>query len=470
MSSDNNNDFDEKINKSLHQSEIDFLTSKYQYELKQAEINYKIRLEFNVQQEKERLEEEYSTKFNDQKAFYEKELENQKNWYEQEILRRQEETAQWHRENTQKLLDEKECEFEKRLKQREDEIRAEFAPKQEVQQEEAKQQETKQEEIIQPCSFDEDNPVKVSVILPIYNVGKYLPQCLNSLINQTLYDIEIICVNDGSTDNCYEILEEYKQKDARIKVIHKENEGTGIARNTGLKAATGECIAFVDPDDWVKDNMFERLYDLIKEKNLDIAMCMPDGFNEEKQTTEPFPYFVDGNFANVPDDKVFNWHDLSPFAFPMCVWNKLYTRKLIVENNIDFAEKLDFEDHKVIFGTLFYAKRIFFIREKLYVYRFNRKGSILSDNNKRLMDRMKMFDFVKKIMQDTGAYEPLKNQLLKYQIHDLLYYYSMIKPEFKDEYFRAMENEIKRMDMSEEEMKLMLAQEPDLKDVIDKMN
>ena len=439
---ENNNNFEEQTERSLHQSEIDFLSSKHRFELKQAEINYKVQLEYMKKQERERLEKEYSSKFEAQKAFYENELKNQREWYEQEILRRQEETANWHRENTQKLLDEQKRELEEKFSQKS----------------------------VQVCRKEEDeNPVKVSVILPVYNVGKYLEQCLNSLISQTLYDIEIICVNDGSTDNCYDILEEYRQKDGRIKVIHKENEGTGIARNTGLKIATGECIAFVDPDDWVKDNMLERLYSLIKEKDLDIAMCMPDGFNEEKQVMEAFPYFVGDNFKKIPTDKVFNWKDLSPFSYPMCVWNKLYKRKFLTENHIDFAEKLDFEDHKVIFGALFHAKRIFFVPEKLYVYRHNRKGSILSDANKRLMDRMKMFDYVKRIMLDTGAYEPLKNELLLYQIHDLLYYYTEIKPEYREEYFSAMVNEVKRIGLSEEEKKMLCEKEPTFNEVLKKI-
>lgn len=442
------NNLDKKLEKSLKESEIEFLNSKHRYEMKQAEINYKVQFEFNMSQEREKLEKEYAQKLEEQKAFYEDELRKQRDWYEEEILRRQEETAAWHRENTQRLLDEQRQQFEQK-----EETKVEEAPKPEEQQ----------------IKEEENYPCKVSVILPIYNVGQYLPQCLNSLISQTLYDIEIICVNDGSTDNCYDILEEYKQKDGRIKVIHKENEGTGIARNTGLKAATGECIAFVDPDDWVKDNMLERLYGLIKEKDLDIAMCMPDGFDEGNQKNAPFPYFVDDNFNNIPVDRVFNWRDISPFSYPMCVWNKLYKRKFLTEHNIDFAERLDFEDHKVIFGALFYAKRIFFIREKLYVYRYNRKGSILSDSNKRLMDRMKMFNIVKKIMEDTGAYSVLKNELILYQVHDLLYYYSEIKPEFKEEYFNAMLDELRRMDLSQDEKKMLCEKEKDLAEVLEKL-
>ena len=104
------------------------------------------------------------------------------------------------------------------------------------------------------------NKPKISIIIPVYNVEKYLEQCLKSVINQTFKDIEIICINDGSTDNSLEILEAFQKQDERIKIINKQNEGQGIARNEGLKVAKGEYISFIDPDDWVAQGMYEFLY------------------------------------------------------------------------------------------------------------------------------------------------------------------------------------------------------------------
>lgn len=320
-----------------------------------------------------------------------------------------------------------------------------------------------QEETTETEKIAKSDKPKVSIILPVYNVGKYLRESLDSLINQTLKDIEIICINDGSTDNCFDILEEYKEKDDRIIVVHKENKGTGAARNDGLRLATGECIGFVDPDDWVKPNMFERLYNLIKEKDLDIAMCMPDGYDEKNGVIAPFPYFVDANFKNIIDDRIFNWRDLSPFAYPMCVWNKLYTKKLFDENNIEYAEGLDFEDHKVIFGTLLTAEKIFFIREKLYVYRYNREGSVLTDNNRRLIDHIEIFNIVEQLMKDTKTFEPLKEDFLTYKIHNILYYYSMIKDEFKEDYYKEMAQSIKDTNLTESEKQMLCNKYPELK-------
>jgi len=118
-----------------------------------------------------------------------------------------------------------------------------------------------------------DDQVNVSIIVPVYNVEKYLEKCLESIINQTLKNLEIICVNDGSTDNSLQILEDYAKKDQRIKIINKKNRGSGAAKNTGMKNASGEYIGFVDSDDWVDLAMFEKLYNRAKSQKSDMVMC-----------------------------------------------------------------------------------------------------------------------------------------------------------------------------------------------------
>lgn len=307
---------------------------------------------------------------------------------------------------------------------------------------------------------------KVSIILPVYNVAPYLRQSLDSIIAQTLTDIEIICVDDGSTDDSGKILDEYKEKDNRITVIHKRNAGTGAARNDGLKIATGECIGFVDPDDWILPNMYERLYNILQDKELDIVMFTPDVFNDQTQKHEGFLYFQDSNFPKILDDKIFNKDDISPFSYPMCVWNKLYRKKLFDDNNIDFAEGLDFEDHKVIFKSLFTAKRIYFIREKLYVYRHSRQGSILSDNDTRMFDHIKIYDIVENILKETGNWEKFHLDFLRYKVHNILYYYTMIKPQYKDEYYKKMVKSLQNTQMSEEEFETLAKDYPDLKPIM----
>ncbi len=485
-----------EMQKRYYESEIDLLKSKHKYEIEKV----KIECENKSYEEKKALEQIYDVKNTQDleaiKQYYTSELESQRNWYEEEIKRRCKEVEDWHINNLKKEMNNLKKGYDEMLKAKDDRYKnleetlsthiieqreyfeKEIRPfkkliklKKKIVNKLKKKEKEKENIIVDEVNKQEDkvsiskNP-KVSVILPVYNVGKYLRQSLDSLINQTLKEIEIICVNDGSTDDSYDILEEYKAKDSRIKVIHKENKGTGAARNDGLRIATGECIGFVDPDDWVKPNMFERLYNLIKEKNLDIAMCMPDGFDEKNQINTPFPYFVDANFENIPDDKIFNWRDLSPFSYPMCVWNKLYTKDLFDRNNIDFAEGLDFEDHKVIFGTLLTAEKIFFIREKLYVYRFNREGSVLTDNNRRLIDHIEIFNIVEKLMKDTNTYNVLRKDFVTYKIHNLLYYYSMIKDEFKEEYYQNMIQSIKDTNLTEEETKMLEDKYPELNEIL----
>ncbi len=477
--------------KRYYESEIELLKSKLKYEKEKIKLDSE-----NKSYEKiKELEAYYNVKnvqdLETQKQYFLGELESQKNWYEQEIIRRCKETENWHVNNLKEEMAKVQQAYKEMLDAAQDKYNVmeealsshiieqreyyekELEPykklikwrkKFDKTQKKAQKKEVKKEETT--CILNEDNnEVKVSVILPVYNVGKYLRQSLDSLINQTLKDIEIICVNDGSTDDSYEILEEYKQKDSRIKVIHKTNKGTGAARNDGLRIATGECIGFVDPDDWVKPNMFERLYALLKEENLDIAMCMPDGYDEKNGVNTPFPYFVDANFENIPTDRIFNWRDLSPFNYPMCVWNKLYKKELFDKNNIDFAEGLDFEDHKVIFGSLLTAEKIKFIKEKLYVYRFNREGSVLTDNNRRLIDHIEIFNIVENLMKDTNTYNLLRNDFLVYKIHNLLYYYSMIKDEFKQEYYNNMVQSIKDTNLTDEEYSMLCEKYPDLKTI-----
>lgn len=435
--------------------------------------------EVNEWRERE-LEEKLKEKEELYKNELEQKLEGQKTWLEQDFDRIKKEIDDWHNNNLEESLLEQKNNYEAQIQKLREEYanyicnqknnyeneldNVRFALKV-VKKFKNVKRKIKQS-IIKPGKELPLGKPKVSIILPVFNVDKYLRKSLDSLINQTLKEIEIICVNDGSTDNSGDILDEYKKKDNRIIVIHKRNAGTGAARNDGLKMATGECIGFVDPDDWVKENMFERLYNLSKEKNVDIVMSTPGGFDEKNQVEADFPYFVDANFKKELDNKIFNWRDISPFSYPMCVWNKLYKKELFDKYNIDFAEGLDFEDHKVIFKSLLTAEKIFFIREKLYVYRFNREGSILSDNNDRLIDHIKIFDIVENILNETNTMEKLRNDFIWYKIHNILYYYSMIKDEHKKDYYSKMLESIKETNLSGEEARMLGERYPELESIM----
>ena len=171
---------------------------------------------------------------------------------------------------------------------------------------------------------------KVSVIIPVYNVEKYIDKCLSSLVNQTLKDIEIIVVNDGSPDNSQKIIDKYVKKyPKKIKSFIKENGGQGSARNFGLTKANGEYIGYVDSDDYVELDMYEKLYNKAKTNNYDIVTC--GNYN----VSENYENKIVDNIVTIYKSKTEN------IIFgKMAVWNKIYKKEILVNNNIEFKEKV----------------------------------------------------------------------------------------------------------------------------------
>ena len=180
--------------------------------------------------------------------------------------------------------------------------------------------------------------VKVSVIVPVFNVGDYLSTSLDSILNQSLEDIEIICINDGSTDDSLKILENYAKKDNRIKIISKENEGQGTARNVGLDNACGEFISFVDADDFIKKDMLEKLYNKSVNGNLDLVMCKVSSFDNETHVIDDNLWYYSLKCFSGFKKEVFNNLDTKEFTSLISVtpYNKLYRRSFVEKNNIRF--------------------------------------------------------------------------------------------------------------------------------------
>ena len=156
--------------------------------------------------------------------------------------------------------------------------------------------------------------IKVSIIVPVYNVARYLGECLDSIINQTLDDIEIICINDGSTDNSLEILEEYAKKDSRIWIFTIENSGLSLARNYGIKHANGKYVGFVDSDDYINETMFEKLYNSCEQNDLDLAICKISLFDDKTgEVNNNLSYYNLGIFKGF-DKEVFSADDTTSFT------------------------------------------------------------------------------------------------------------------------------------------------------------
>lgn len=185
--------------------------------------------------------------------------------------------------------------------------------------------------------------VKVSVIIPVYNVEKYLAQCLDSVINQTLKDIEIICVDDGSPDNSGKILDEYAARDARIRVIHQKNAGQGVARNVAMQIAKGEYIQFLDSDDWLAPNACEILYTKAKKHNLDMLNFAGTNVDDATGVMTQWP---GQTMSYAPSDReIFTAQEVQGMDVPISAARFLYRRAFLDDNNIRFPAGLFFEDN-----------------------------------------------------------------------------------------------------------------------------
>ena len=208
--------------------------------------------------------------------------------------------------------------------------------------------------------------MKVSIIVPVYNVEKYIDKCLDSLVNQTLKDIEIIVVNDGTKDKSEDIIKKYMSKYSNIVYLKKENGGQGSARNYGLDCARGDYIGYVDSDDYVELDMYEKMYNKAKEDNSDIVICGS--------------YNIKNNIKTIDiDRRIFN-SKIDAFFGRMAVWNKIYKKDLLISNNMTFRSKYWYEDLDFTVKALSKASKISYVDEPLYNY-ILRDGSTMNNSN-----------------------------------------------------------------------------------------
>lgn len=203
---------------------------------------------------------------------------------------------------------------------------------------------------------------KLSVIVPFYNTEEYIEKCLNSLVNQTLEDIEIILINDGSTDNSINIAKSFQQKDNRIKIIEQENKKQGAARNLGMKAAEGEYIGFVDSDDWIDLDYFEKLYNAAKKYNSDIALATNVRIGNGR--TKKRLKIKEETFKTSLEDKF----TLCNHFKNECPTNKIYKTEMLRQNDINWPEQVYCEDKLFTAKAVYYANGIVSVPNVHYYY------------------------------------------------------------------------------------------------------
>ena len=243
----------------------------------------------------------------------------------------------------------------------------------------------------------EMNSTKVSVIVPIYNVEKYLVRCLETLIHQTLQEIEIILVDDGSTDSSPKICDEYSKKDSRIKVIHKQNAGLGMARNTGLDVATGEYVGFVDSDDFVDLNTYEKLYATAKKTNAEMVVCNYYSFQTNCNKVTKMNTISSSRQIKksemlklacqlVGKDPRYDEDDIG-----MSVWKNLYSLQFLRKNNFQFCSEREFLSEDAIFDLTVVPnmRSVQLVTEAYYYYCNNDSESLSSKFRKSRFEEYK---------------------------------------------------------------------------------
>ncbi|MDT9331574.1 glycosyltransferase family 2 protein [Clostridium perfringens] len=250
------------------------------------------------------------------------------------------------------------------------------------------------------------NKIKVSILIPVYNTEKYLRKCLDSVINQTLKEIEIIITNDGSTDNSEVIVKEFIELDNRIIYSKQENSGLGATRNKGLELASGEYIAFLDSDDWVDNDFYEVLYEEAKKDNYDLVVSTY--LNEFKDKT-----ILNENKSH---DRISYLRNILSGNEPGFSWNKLYKRELIKNHNLKFPLRGYFEnveDQYFTIRSIYYSKNVGFTNISNIHYRHNEdsivnkyQNGLINDIEKLYLENLKLFD-----SQDIYLYMINKNLL-----------------------------------------------------------
>jgi len=221
---------------------------------------------------------------------------------------------------------------------------------------------------------------KVSIIIPVYNVEAYLEECLNSVIEQTFRDMEIIIINDGSTDRSVEIIQNFAKRDERIILYSQENKGVSVARNRGIRQAKGEYILFVDSDDKIDKSTLQILFQNATETNADLVLGNASLWHPDGSTQPVFNHKEMNNISGLSGEICFE-KLMDKLAFPPLVYLFFVKRKLLIDNQLFFKRNIIHEDELWCVKTMFNSKRVSLVDLNYYLYR-QREGSIMHSNNK----------------------------------------------------------------------------------------
>ena len=283
----------------------------------------------------------------------------------------------------------------------------------------------------------------ISVVIPAYNVEKYIRQCMDSVVNQTYKNLEIIVVDDGSSDRTLDILRGYERDDRRVSVFCQENKGAGAARNLGLSKASGEYIIFLDADDFSELTMLEEAIGFLKEKGADICVFKSYEYDDASGNEHVIDYSILDWM--VPDSNVFSWRDNPKRIFNFCngwPWDKLYRREFVMRNNLQFQEIRTSNDTYFVLTSLALADRICTLRKPLLHHRVNNRDSLSTTREKSYECCFQAVDKLIPRLMELPYYDTIEQSLFNCVTNFFNWHMMTISSHYKRKLFLKMKEEM----------------------------
>ncbi|MBQ2654662.1 MAG: glycosyltransferase family 2 protein [Methanobrevibacter sp.] len=288
--------------------------------------------------------------------------------------------------------------------------------------------------------------MKISVILPVYNAEEYIEKAIRSVLNQTLDDFELIVVNDGSTDNTLNIINEFK--DSRIKLISQKNCGPGASRNRALEICEGEYVMFLDSDDWFCQDALKMAYEEAKSNMTDITIFQIIKYYNGEYSQNS--WFNLDNFPKQFENRIFNPHECRDFLFDISVSasQKIFKRQFLNKINARFPEGIYFEDMPFFFYTFLKAERVSIIKKHLYV-RQKHSGSITESVDSKFLDTVEAGQILMDIFIKNGWYDMYLFDLLAFKINGPRYALMGIEEKYKEKLFLLIKKDYEQIKSSQ---------------------
>lgn len=284
------------------------------------------------------------------------------------------------------------------------------------------------------------NNIKISIIIPIYNMQNYLKKCIESLLKQTLKEFEVICIDDGSTDNSLEIINSYIAKDKRIKLISQQNQGQGVARNNGIDIAQGEYLVFLDPDDWLNEYALEKIYKKFEDTSCQIVQFNFASVNEETYKIQDkinfFKIINNRNNKILEEKDIIHWKELPNNIFSILgymAWTRAYKTSFVKNNKIKFSNTKRGEDQLFTIHAILKASKITFIDDYLYLYLL-RKGSASRHQSNEAANIFQVINDIENMLSEENLINELEEEFTKYKI-DILAIHARAVPTNKMQNF-----------------------------------